>query len=180
MVQLLTLQLLPSKMEAQIMGCLIGIKQDKVLIWLDRPDEKRADFATLYFSEVDSAGHEHGPKSDETNASIKNVDIALSSLLKGLDRLGLLDKTTFVITSDHGMAEVDEKNIIDIKEILKGYPQISIKWLGPLAGIDVNTIEPKTVLNALNHESHMQCWSKENIPEKYHFGSNKRIPQIVS
>jgi ectonucleotide pyrophosphatase/phosphodiesterase family member 5 len=151
----------------------------KLLEWLDRPDAMRADFATLYFSEVDSKGHEYGPRSDAVNSSIQNVDNALSSLVAGLSQLGLLEKTTFVITSDHGMAEVNEQNIIDIKRILKDYPQSVIKWLGPLAGLDINGLEPATVLKDLNNESHMQCWAKEKIPEKYHFGANKRIPQVI-
>ena len=154
-------------------------RAEKLLEWLNRPEEKRADFATLYFSEVDSAGHEFGPKSEEVNASIQNVDNAIKDFVFGLDKLGLLAKTSFVITSDHGMAEVNEKNIIDIKASLKDYQQVTFKWFGPLAGLDVNTEQSQEVLATLKQQAHMQCWPKQNLPKQYHYGTHRRIPQIV-
>lgn len=152
---------------------------EKLLEWLDRPDAKRADFATLYFSEVDSAGHEYGPRSKETNTSIHNVDLALTKFIEGLNRLKLKNKTTFVITSDHGMAEVSENNLVDIKSLVEKYDGTSIRWLGPLAGVDVDPKEKESVLSRLTKESHMDCWPKEKLPVEFHFGTNRRIPNIV-
>jgi predicted AlkP superfamily pyrophosphatase or phosphodiesterase len=154
-------------------------RAEKLLAWLNRSDEKRADFATLYFSEVDSAGHEYGPKSPEVNTAIQNVDQAIKAFAIGLEQLGLLANTSFVITSDHGMAEVNEKNIIDIKAPLKDYPQVIYKWFGPLAGLDVNAEQSLEVLAILKQQAHMQCWPKQNLPKQYHYGTHRRIPQIV-
>ena len=37
---------------------------DQVLEWLKLPEGKRPSFLTLYFSEVDNAGHADGPESE--------------------------------------------------------------------------------------------------------------------
>jgi len=152
---------------------------EKLLDWLNRPEEMRADFATLYFSEVDSAGHEYGPRSKEANTSIHNVDLALAKFIEGLEKLKLKNKTTIVITSDHGMAEVDEKNLIDIKSLLKNHQSASIKWLGPLAGVDVTSADQEQALISLAKEANMDCWSKNKLPTEFNFGTNRRIPNVV-
>jgi len=128
---------------------------DKLLGWLNRQDSVRADFATLYFSEVDTAGHEHGPNSPEVNSAIENVDRAINKFILGLDAQGLSGKTTIVITSDHGMAEVSNDHIIHLKELLKNNPQTSIEWTGPLAGINLNQENVDNVLESL--KNNLRC-----------------------
>ena len=154
-------------------------RTEKLLVWLNREESSRADFATLYFSEVDSAGHRYGPKSEEVNKSIKNVDYAIEKLLFGLDQIGILKNTTFIIVSDHGMVEVPLENKIQIDEILKAHPRAVIEWQGPLAGIRINQEILSNVLNTLKQEKNMDCWHKASIPAKYRFGSHRRIPDIV-
>jgi hypothetical protein len=151
----------------------------KLLEWLNRPNETRADFATLYFEDVDSMGHRFGPKSLEVLSAVNVVDNAIGSFIAGLKDLNLLELTTILIVSDHGMAYVDSANYIDLKPLLNPFPNISVEWQGPLAGINLNGNQAPQVLNALNQNKNMQCWSKNNIPAKYHFGSHRRIPDIV-
>ena len=57
---------------------------EKLLSWLDRPEDQRADFATLYFSEVDSFGHRFGPSAAEVGGAVKRVDAALKHFLAAL------------------------------------------------------------------------------------------------
>lgn len=151
----------------------------KLLEWLNRPNETRADFATLYFEDVDSMGHRFGPKSSEVLSAVNVVDNSIGSFIAGLKDLNLLELTTILIVSDHGMAYVDPANYIDLKPLLNPFPNISVEWQGPLAGINLNGNQAPQVLNALNQNKNMQCWSKNNIPAKYHFGSHRRIPDIV-
>lgn len=151
----------------------------KLLEWLNRPNETRADFATLYFEDVDSMGHRFGPKSSEVLSAVNVVDNAIGSFVAGLKDLNLLELTTILIVSDHGMAYVDPANYIDLKPLLNPFPNISVEWQGPLAGINLNGNQAPQVLNTLNQNKNMQCWSKNNIPAKYHFGSHRRIPDIV-
>ena len=151
----------------------------KLLEWLNRTNETRADFATLYFEDVDSMGHRFGPKSSEVLSAVNVVDNAIGFFLAGLKDLNLLELTTILIVSDHGMAYVDPANYIDLKPLLNPFPNISVEWQGPLAGINLNGNQAPQVLNTLNQNKNMQCWAKKDIPAKYHFGSHRRIPDIV-
>lgn len=151
-----------------------------LLSWLDQPSAKRADFATLYFSDVDSAGHQMGPDSKEVDDAINKVDEAIGQFVQGLDRLGLLAHTTFVVTSDHGMARVNIKSgIIHGAPLVRDFPQAKWEWAGPTSGIRLNGASKEAVLLSLAAEKNMQCWSKENVPAQFHFGKHRRIPDIV-
>ena len=150
-----------------------------LLEWLNRPNERRADFATLYFEDVDSTGHRFGPKSNEVKRSVSEIDQAIENLIDGLGRLRLLPITTIIIVSDHGMTEVPVNQRIQLKSLLNSFEKTSIEWQGPLAGINLNGEKPLSVLNALNQNKNIQCWQKSDIPKKYHFGTHRRIPDIV-
>jgi predicted AlkP superfamily pyrophosphatase or phosphodiesterase len=151
----------------------------KLLSWLDREDSKRADFATLYFSEVDSKGHAFGPDSAEVNAAMAEVDRSMGVLLEGLEVLNLKNSTTLVIVSDHGMMEVPGKQTLDITWALKPFGSASLNWSGPIAGIDVSDQEEKPLLKQLAQQDHLQCWSKNEFPQRFHFGHHRRIPSVL-
>jgi len=150
-----------------------------LLGWLNRPNNQRADFATLYFEDVDSMGHRFGPKSNEVISAVTKIDHAIKNLIQGLDRLHLMPITTIIIVSDHGMAEVPPNQRIQLKSLLTSFDKPSIEWQGPLAGINLNGENPLPILNALHQNKNIQCWQKNTIPSKYHFGTHKRIPDIV-
>ena len=151
----------------------------KLLSWLNRPDQERADFATLYFAEVDSVGHEFGPDSAEVNASISRVDQAIGELLQGLRALGLTEKTTLVITSDHGMAHITPDRVIDLSAFTIALDSVRIQWTGPLAGFETNLTDKPILLSRLSQNANMDCWAKEDMPAEYHFGTHRRIPHVV-
>ncbi|MCC7005690.1 MAG: alkaline phosphatase family protein [Ottowia sp.] len=152
---------------------------DVLLDWLSRPDKERPDLATLYFSEVDSAGHRYGPNSPQVNQAIRNVDQALARFLLQLEKMGLGPYTTLIITSDHGMADVRDDQVIYLDSYLKDYPQTTIQWSGALAGFDFGTESPTAIFASLQQEKHMQCWPKEKLPQAFHFGSHRRIPDGI-
>lgn len=62
------------------------------------------DFMTLYFSDVDHAGHTFGADAPGIVEAVGAVNAALDSLLSGMAALGVLDTTHVLLVSDHGMA----------------------------------------------------------------------------
>jgi len=54
-----------------------------LLEWLNRPNDQRADFATLYFEDVDSMGHRFGPKSNDVKRAVSEIDHTIESLIQG-------------------------------------------------------------------------------------------------
>ena len=79
---------------------------DQVLDWLHLPVDRRPHLLLLYFSDVDTAGHQHGPESPAVAAAVARVDAALARLLGGLATTPVADQVNLVLVSDHGMIEV--------------------------------------------------------------------------
>src|ERR1700722_2650583 len=74
---------------------------DQVIAWLRLPAEQRPHFITLYYSNVDHAGHAHGPDSDEVRDAVHHVDEMIGDLQQKLAALKL--PVNLVVVADHGM-----------------------------------------------------------------------------
>jgi predicted AlkP superfamily pyrophosphatase or phosphodiesterase len=152
---------------------------DHLLSWLSRPEPLRSDFATLYLSDVDSAGHEFGPESQELKRAVAKVDQTLGNLISRLENLGLVEKTTFVIVSDHGMASTPVEKSIDVSQLLKDFPKARWEWQGATSGVRLNAEEESKVLAILATQAHLSCYSKSNLPKRFKFGTHPRIPDLI-
>lgn len=63
---------------------------------------------TWWANVVTDAGHHGGgPRSAMARASLRQADARLSAFLHHLDRLGVADQVTFVLTADHGFEAAD-------------------------------------------------------------------------
>ena len=149
---------------------------DQLLAWID--EVERPDLATLYFDIVDTAGHEHGPASDEVNAAIASVDASLSRLVAGLEAKGLGDATTLVIVSDHGMAATSLDRVIQMPpSAANGAARVvfggAITGIEPAAGR-----EAEVEAEFLAPHDHWECWRKGELPERLAFGTHRRTPSI--
>jgi predicted AlkP superfamily pyrophosphatase or phosphodiesterase len=74
---------------------------DQVLSWLRMPAAQRPHFITLYYSNVDHAGHQYGPDSPQTAAAVAHVDQLMGDLWAGITKLQL--PVDLIVVSDHGM-----------------------------------------------------------------------------
>jgi len=152
---------------------------DQVLTWLDAPLATRPRMMTLYFDGVDSASHAHGPGSPQTRAAIAEVDAALGHLLDGLRARGQLDHTNLIIVSDHGMAEVPTGHAIAVEDMVT-MQEARVISIGQVIGIAPNPgFEATVENNLLGAHDHYDCWRRSELPERWHYGSNPRIPPIV-
>ncbi|WP_082488914.1 ectonucleotide pyrophosphatase/phosphodiesterase [Duganella sp. Leaf61] len=80
---------------------------DLLLSWLDRPADQRFGFMTLYFDDVDHAGHDFGPDAPQTTTALAVVDRAIARLQDGLAARQV--EADLVIVSDHGMAALSHR-----------------------------------------------------------------------
>jgi len=92
-------------------------KVEQILAWLDLPDAERPRLVTCWFRGGDGAGHLHGPGSEPVRRALGPQDAALSRLVQGLEERGLLETTTLLVLSDHGMARVD--HVVDLDAALR-------------------------------------------------------------
>src|SRR5579883_2776201 len=149
---------------------------DHVLVWLDLPAAQRPRFITLYFNAVDTAAHRHGPDSPEVNDAIRRVDAAIGRLIEGLKSRGLYAATDIVVVSDHGFAPVapgHEVYLDDVTDMRALRKMTSMAVAGLEPGPNAS---PARVADAeaklLAPHPHMQCWKKQDIPARFHYGTN--------
>src|SRR5579862_736306 len=76
----------------------------QVTDWLRLPPARRPHFITLYYSNVDHAGHQFGPRSEQTIDAVHRVDELIGTLRAKLKELSL--PIDLFVVSDHGMDNV--------------------------------------------------------------------------
>lgn len=161
----------------------INERIDIVINWLKLPEDKRPHFITFYLPEVDHAGHNFGPDSEETEASVKFVDQAIALLNDKVSALGL--PVNFVFVSDHGMVEVQKKNLIRLASLPADTSSYTITGGGTLAGLflkpGADTLAVYRKFKSL--AKGFKVYTKHTTPRSWHFrpGDDRyqRIPDIL-
>src|SRR3954468_2794978 len=151
----------------------------QALTWLALPAAERPSFVSLYFEEVDSAGHDFGPDSPQLAQAAAHLDEALGKLLEGVHRLGLDDRTSFVIVSDHGMTPVSYDRVIYLDAFVD-ISAIDILESGSSLQINPRDGDAEGLYRRL-HGKHPQLaiYRRADVPARLHFSANPRIPSIV-
>lgn len=150
---------------------------DAILDWLRRPADSRPAFLTLYFDTVDTAGHEYGPDDSRTNDAIADVDTSIGKLVAGLEGLG--QSANLVIVADHGMAAISSTRLI-VLDKLADPADFRVNESGPYAALVPTEGHEQDLARALlvPHD-HMRCWRKADIPARFHYGRNPRVPPFL-
>jgi predicted AlkP superfamily pyrophosphatase or phosphodiesterase len=159
----------------------IRSRVDSVLSWLALPAERRPHMITLYFSDTDGAGHEHGPLSPQVDTAAWRVDAALGHLLDGVDRLPLRDRTYFVLVSDHGMSEQSPRwhvgldTLIDLRGVRLYDP-------GPNVNLHVEggVARARVLRDSINRRMrHGRAYLRQEIPARLHYREDPRIGEMI-
>jgi len=150
-----------------------------VLEWLAQTDADAPRLTTLYMENVDKAGHSYGPDSTEYRDAIVQADQIIGQVLDGLDAGGLAATTNVIVVSDHGMASVAEGHVVSTESmadpsIARNISQGQSVGFAPVAGREA---EAERAL--LGRHAQYECWKKESLPARWHYGSNPRVPPIV-
>ena len=145
-----------------------------VIDWLRRPAAIRPKLVLLYFDQVDTAGHASGPDGADIGPALESVDADIAMLVEGLAALG--QPANLVITADHGMAETLGRRTIALDTVLSP-EDYTLDESGPYATLRPMPGHEKALeVKLLSPHQHMQCWRKEDIPARFHYGTNVRIP----
>ncbi|MBN1343140.1 MAG: alkaline phosphatase family protein [Phycisphaerae bacterium] len=82
------------------------------------PEGKWPSFVHTYFPAVDEYGHRYGDRHWGYRYALRNVDQQIWRICDGLDRVGLLERTTLVLVSDHGMTPIARSQRLYVKKAL--------------------------------------------------------------
>lgn len=153
----------------------------QVLQWLRRPAGERPDFVTLYFDEVDHAAHVYGPDSPEARTALWHVDSVIGMLMDGVKGADGRPAVNVVIVSDHGMSPISPDSVVALDEYLDLSLLERITGGNPLLGLWPKSGTEQQVLRALQERNpHLSVWSREEIPARFHYRGNPRIPPVLA
>ena len=151
----------------------------QALTWLALPAAERPSFVSLYFEDVDTAGHDFGPGSPELATAASHLDEALGQLVAGVHRLGLDDRTSIVIVSDHGMTPVSYDRVVYLDAMID-LSTIDILESGSNLQINPRDGDVDGLYRRV-HGKHpkLAIYRRRDVPARLHFRDNASIPAIV-
>lgn len=151
----------------------------QILRWIDLPENERPTFYTLYFSDTDDAGHGFSPDSDEVKRAVAKVDGDLKRLYDGLKRRKIEKKVNLIVVSDHGMATVNQSNVVKLDDYFNFEDAERILWTGEIVQIFPKENKLKEIASKLKNVNNATCWKKAEIPQRFHYNESPRIAPII-
>ncbi|TFK73655.1 Phosphodiest-domain-containing protein [Pluteus cervinus] len=164
----------------------LGVKLDQIMDWIDLPLQERPQLIMAYEPSLDQAGHLTGPMSALVNKTLVEVDVFARDLHTELELRNLTDIVDIVFVSDHGMTDTSHPDLIYMDDILgdqamseiehiDGWPSWGIRFSSP-----TNVSRHLAVLNKAAEENpeKFSVYTKESMPERYHFSKNERIAPL--
>jgi alkaline phosphatase D len=143
---------------------------DQVLAWLALPPAERPHLITVYYSNVDHAGHDFGPDSEECRNAVHHLDALMGELEEKLKATGL--PVDMIVVSDHGMVKFADKKwvsldkLVDLKDAKTSgqniYPE--------------SEAEKKRIYEALKalNDSRFATYRLKDVPKPLDFNANPR------
>ena len=152
---------------------------DQVLQWLDLPADERPTLITVYFSDVDQAGHASGPDSQAVKDAVGRADGYLGLLMSGLDRRGLTDRVNVAVVSDHGMAAVSPDRVIVLDDYIS-LDDVVVSDINPTVGLFPKPGKDEAVYAALvKAHPRLRVFRRSETPAAWHYRDHPRIPPII-
>ncbi len=141
---------------------------DQVLAWLQLPAEQRPHFITLYYANVDHAGHAYGPDAPETAEAVRHVDDMIGKLVAGLAALHL--PVDLFVVSDHGM-ETEQGDWITLEKFADLSQFVTV---GPLLYPNTEADAEKAYRALRGASDKFEVYRRANFPPGLHYDANPR------
>jgi predicted AlkP superfamily pyrophosphatase or phosphodiesterase len=153
---------------------------DGAIHWLRLPPEQRPHLVLLYFSDLDDAGHAHGPASVQVDSAVATVDRVLGRLLDSLNVLPIRGRVNVVLVSDHGMAPLEPQGAIYVDDLISldgvhsSLGEVASLWFG------TDTARREASYAALTRGlQHARVYRLSELPARWHVDGNRRMGDLV-
>lgn len=74
--------------------------------------DKKPALVVVNLGSIDYAGHSFGPESEQYREAIEFLDGRMADLMKALDEMGIRERTTVIVSADHGFSDVDATRVV--------------------------------------------------------------------
>ena len=151
---------------------------DELVRLMSLPEAERPRLVMGYFDEPDHQGHVHGPFAAETKAMAEQMDSLMHSLYLRLMKLPYADRINFIVTGDHGMAEISQERFI------AWYDVIPEGWTERIIGSIPTSIWAReeyvdSLYERLSGVEHLSVWRHGEVPEYLNYGTSDRLGQLI-
>ncbi len=154
-----------------------------VFDWLNLPEAERPHLITVYFSMVDSKGHDFGPNAPETRDAVMEADSLVDMLMTGLKKIDL--PVNVILTSDHGMYEMKNEpdKFIYTEDVLQGLDKNDFVFVN--SGTHANIFlkdkakEESMMQSIAAKQNHFKVYKKADIPQNLHYNDHPRIGDLT-
>ena len=152
---------------------------DTLKKWINLPYTERPKLIMMYFEQPDKYGHQYGPNSNEVKKQISYIDSFTKKVFQTVSNSSIADSIDIIITSDHGMSELNIKRIVNIADYVKLKDVKS--WYGnnPAFMFTAKKNREEKLYQQLLTIPHSTTWKKDSIPNRLNFGKNSCIGQFV-
>lgn len=147
------------------------IAADVINAYKTTTDSTKPALFLIHFAEADTAGHADGWMSKPYLKAVEDIDRAIGALIKGFKELGLYERTTFIVSADHGGHGTTH-----------GTPapeDMTIPWIAAGPGIKagyeikqpVSLMDtPATVMRAFGISDYYVEWKSRSVEEMFEVG----------
>jgi len=148
-------------------------------IWLTLTGSQALSFVSLYYSDVDHAGHTFGPSSPQVDTAIARVDSMIGRLMDGIAARGLSGRINLVVVSDHGMADVPPDHVVFLDDY------ISLDDVDIVDAAEIGQLRPKpgrledVYRKLYGANPHLAVYRRADVPARFHYDNNPRITPLV-
>ena len=147
---------------------------DSVVSWFELPEVRRPQLILLYFSEPDHTGHNVGVTQPEITDTVEDMDTLLGYLISELETLEIYSNLNLIITSDHGMTNVNKDSLLILDDYISRLDELYMNGRGTHVQFDPikgKNKFGKILWNELQKIPHCRVWERDNIPERFHFNN---------
>lgn len=144
----------------------------------EKPEADWPDFTTLYWHDVDTAGHRSGPDGGSVREAVERIDGALGQLRDRLRALDALESLNVIVVSDHGMSQLAPDRVIYLEDYID---LAAVETLGssPNVGIyPVSLTVDQVYVRLADKHPRLRVYRKGDYPARMRFGTHRRVPPL--
>ena len=169
----------PSIWKRYDQGVPFDARVDSVISWFSLPPPSRPNLVLLYFHEPDWTGHAEGPNGWKTLKKVRDMDALLGRILSKTSKLDIAQNLNIIVTSDHGMMDVDSEKLIDLSAYAD-FSDVRFEGSGPTVAISSDSEEKLgEVYESLTTVPHCNVYYRQDIPDRWHYKNHDRIGDIL-